>query len=172
MVAKYATDLTFYTDSKKEYYVIGLTDTNVLYVYSSVTGSMKEIDYNVMKFYAGEESRIGGNGYGVWYLTEANTLHHLSGFNWDLDKIPHYRYGDYIDLWEISSGVVVMLSTDKNLYTLGWPNSVKSLELSVPSEGIKGIATAIHQVDATEDDGPIIPNREYFVVDSSGRLIE
>lgn len=49
--------------------MICLTDSNTLYVYSSITKSMKEIDFDVLKFYAGEEGRMGGSG-GRWpYLT-------------------------------------------------------------------------------------------------------
>ena len=135
---------------------------------------MKEIDFDVLKFYAGEEGRMGGSGYGVWYIASDHTLHHLSGFNWDvkLEEVSHYQFADINDFWRLSPEVGIMFCADNSFYMLRTGGKVTPLELSVPDGGVSGIAAVLQFVNAAEEDGPILPTCEYLAIDRSGKLIQ
>jgi len=165
-----AVDLPFYADGKQEFYAILLTNDGTLYVYSTITGSMKEIAYNVTKFYAGETDKIGGAGHGVWYLTNDRTLHILYGFDWDIEKVPHYQFGYVLDFWRSNSSEILALYDNNEVRIIG-PSMESIPYAEAPNGGISNVLSIWIHPPAHLNDGPSLPRAEYLMIDQNGRIV-
>ncbi len=173
-----AVDLTAYVNGEKGYYVISLSEFKLLAMDNSFTGTHQDIDYDVLKFYAGAEERIGGNGYGLWYVTVGGTFHHFSGLEWNLnDVVYHTQYDGVIDFWQVSNAEAVLQFED-GLYKYRQNQHTKPLEkldIAIPTEGISRIVPIWNII---KDDGGEVPNpygyiseQYYLLIDKNGKLV-
>lgn len=180
MKGKDAIDLTFYVDGKEEFLVVCLTLSNDLYLFNYASRTMNKIDSNVIEFCAGEEGRIGGNGYGIWYITSNHTLHHLSGIEWNSNNLAilnsenlhSYSFNNVKGFWRLSQDDNIFLWEDNVFYKLKNGGLVIPLEMNVPDGGINGVVPVIQVIQSTEDDGPVLNPIEYHVIDSNGKLVQ